>query len=117
LTIDADVYDNHKLVSEMMSLPLADKHKKFRDDLADALRYCVAMVPWDYAAISPTEFKDEVHVDPYKVAVPDQKWTAKEHLQWEINRRRGLTAPESQESEDERAFHAEIDYWNDAYGG
>lgn len=116
LTLD-DGYENHKLASELMALPVEDKYKKYRDDLTDCLRYAVAMVPWDYAAIAPSEYAEKkVSVDPYLADAPNPKWTAEERQRWEINYRRGLTGQRSR-ADDWSDFEDEVDMWNDAYGG
>jgi hypothetical protein len=109
LTIDEGTYDNHKLVAELMAIPAQDKHKKYRDDLADCLRYATALVPWDFAAISPSEYTEKkVSGSPYMQEVPDARWTPKEYAEWEINHRRGLTQQRDAPSEGWREYTDEL---------
>lgn len=114
LTIDSGVYHNHKLVSELMSVPGgAEKNRKFKDDLTDALKYCIALIPWDFAKISPgashimEENRDEI---------PQANWSKEEYVAWEIRQRRGEFEPGSGKKDDWSDFERECAEWNDLYG-
>jgi len=103
-------FDNQKLVTELMSVPVGEKNRKYQDDLTDALRYVVKLIPWDFPKISPHLKMDE----EVKDEVPKQEWSAQEYQAWEIRQRRGEM---SDEQKDEwHNFSQEIDAWNEAYG-
>lgn len=44
-----------KLVGELTSLSSSTPKNKAKDDLVDALRYCVAKIPWDWSSIAENE--------------------------------------------------------------
>lgn len=79
----------------------------------DTLRYVAALVPWDFARISP-DLSNLVteRTDP---TIPQANWTDKEYTAWEIRMRRGEfedaagTGPEGE-------FQREIDAYNESYG-
>lgn len=121
LSVDGGVYDNQKLVTELMSVPAGDKNRKFQDDLTDALRYVTAMVPWDFPKISPDSELAAVGNDEgvgERDEVPDVRWTRQQHDEWEIRQRRGVFPSDKngQESDDWKDFQQDIDDWNTAYG-
>ena len=104
-------YDNQKLVTELMSVPTGEKNRKYQDDLTDALRYVVKLIPWDFPKISPHLKMDE----EVKDEVPKQEWSAKEYQAWEIRQRRGEMQDDIKK-DDWHDFSQEIDAWNEAYG-
>jgi phage terminase large subunit-like protein len=117
LQIDGGVYHNQKLVTELMSIPGGEKkNRRFQDDLADALRYVIAAIPWDISKISP-EAVGIIKSGVNKVAkedIPDARWTKEEYLAWEIRQRRGEF--DTQDQGDWQNFEEEISAWNEAYG-
>lgn len=112
LTIDAGVYDNQKLVTELMSVPAGEKNRKYQDDLTDALRYVLKLIPWDFVKIAPNlKFEDED-----KDEVPHTNWTKEQYIQWEIKQRRGEMTDEFESKDEWQAFGDEVAAWNEAYG-
>lgn len=109
LTID-DAYDNQKLVTELMSIPSGDKVRSYQDDLSDALRYTVQLIPWDFSKIVPNSRQDPTAETD---EVP-RMLTDKEYLAWEIEQRRGEFKPK--QSGDWGEYFEELDMWNEAYG-
>lgn len=94
-------FDNHKLVTELMSVPDGvKKNRSYQDDLTDALRYCVRLVPWDFNKISP----DYVH---YEVK-SDEEDTDERSIKREDHQRPN--------SDDWRIFEEEVAAWNELYG-
>lgn len=111
LTIDQGVYDNQKLVTELMSVPAGEKNRKYQDDLTDALRYVLKLIPWDFVKIAPNlKFDDDQRED-----VPDTTWTKDQWFQWEIKQRRGEMFDEHQKNE-WQSFSDEVAAWNEIYG-
>lgn len=111
LTIDEGVYDNRKLVTELMSVPAGDKNRKYQDDLTDALRYVIKLIPWDFNKIAPN-----LKVDEEKEDVPHVQWTAEEYTAWEIKQRRGEMSDDGRPKDDWQIFADEVAAWNEAYG-
>lgn len=116
LDIDYAEGDNTKLVTELMSIPGGDKkNRKYQDDLADTLKYVCAIVPWDFARISPG-LNREVAREDVRDDVPDASWGQAEYAAWEIRQRRGELGPIGGKQNEWQSFAEEIDAWNDAYG-
>lgn len=111
LTIDDGVYDNRKLITELMSVPAGEKNRKYQDDLTDALRYVLKLVPWDFVKIAPNIKMGEERED-----VPDVTWTSDKILQWQIKQRRGEMFDNGEAKDDWRAFGEEVSIWNEMYG-
>ena len=95
LSLDVDAGDNEKLVTELMTIPAGDKNRRFVDDLADALRYTCAMIPWDFTkmGVAPDgrpvsaesgQEEEDFHAPPYHLGEAAV-------AAWEIRRRRGVT--------------------------
>lgn len=112
LTIDQDVYDNRKLVTELMSVPAGEKNRKYQDDLTDALRYVLKLIPWDFVKIAPNLKIDDDDRDD----VPHTDWTKDQYFQWELKQRRGEMIDEFQGKDEWQAFRDEVAAWNEAYG-
>lgn len=103
-----------KLGGELQSLLKDTPKNKARDDLADAFRYTLTKIPWDFGAI-------KLNVPRAKEAVPlhekaASSLTEAEYQELEIMQRRGLaptrrTFEEGWDEDDE-----DIDFWNEAYG-
>lgn len=89
-----------KLAGELSTLRIGQDKKKAKDDLADALRYAISSVPWDFSGI--------VGVASDLTEVPEITLTPMEQ---EIeDRRRQFTEGIDHEVQDE------FNEWNDAYG-
>lgn len=100
-----------KLGSELSSLMKATPKRHAQDDFADALRYAVVSVPWDWSMLQgePTEeaLKEE-ETKPY---------TAEERVAMEIAERRGEFTDGRQKAKDDwHELEEEFAEWNEAYG-
>lgn len=114
ITIDSGVSDNQKLITELMSVPGGPmKNRSYQDDLTDALRYCCALIPWDFAKIAPGS--DEHLMEEERDEIPQAQWTEAEYAAWEIRQRRGEMDP-VKTPDDWADFERECAEWNDAYG-
>ena len=100
LLVAHGVYDNQKLVTELMSVPLGEKSRKYQDDLTDALRYVVKLVPWDFNSINPQQPSAD-------------KAEVKEKEIYDERRRHFF---EEKQSDQWRDFRDEIEAWNELYG-
>jgi hypothetical protein len=102
LMIDEDVYDNGKIIVELQTVPMAKTtNRKYKDDLTDALRYAVKLVPWDFEKIGFTppednEWKGKSNLD---VWTPQAHWTPEQYNSWEIRMRRGEMPPDPRREE------------------
>lgn len=85
-----------KLSSELMSVLVTTPKKEAVDDLADALRYAVTKIPWDFSGLEGLPVSD--------VQVPKDPST-------EDLRRGGVSAAEAEEMRIEDEF----DEWNEMY--
>jgi hypothetical protein len=105
-----DTDQSAKMVQELMTVPAGDKHRKIQDDLTDALRYCVLLIPWDWSKIklSTSELLEERDV------IMDRPLTDEEALALQIRQRRGDMEPNSTIGWED--FSSELDYWNEQYG-
>lgn len=106
-----DVDQSAKLVQELMTVPEGEKtSRKIQNDLTDALRYCILLVPWDWSKIkiSAQEVLDE------RDAIKDRPLTEAELEALQIKMRRGEMDYSAVEGWSE--FETELDYWNDQYG-
>ena len=102
-----------KLISELMTLQKKTDKTKAKDDLIDALRYCIMGIPWDWEALNsvPEKAEEERVLKPL---------TDREILEDEIKQRRGRFESKRQEDVSQLAWADEIDeidYWNSEYGG
>lgn len=129
LMIDEGVGDSSKLTTEMMSLPAGPKKAGFRDDLSDALRYCVQLIPWDFPKIADiTELPSGLMQEMARDDVPNVQWTEKEYYAWEIRQRRGDSGGQRErsmasadgedggEQSDSESLSSYISEWNTQYG-
>ena len=112
LTIDDGVYDNPKLVTELMSVPAGEKNRKYQDDLTDALRYVLKLIPWDFVKIAPNLKLD----DEDREEVPHTNWTKDQYNQWQIKQRRGEMFDDCEAKDEWQNFRDEVAAWNEAYG-
>jgi phage terminase large subunit-like protein len=117
LTIDEGEYDNDKLVTELMTIPAGGKNRKFQDDLTDALRYTLQLVPWDFTkmgvpvldGLGGLRQEDDYSAPPVHLG-------EKEYLAWEVRQRRGdMNRSQREEGWDE--FYSDIDEWQSQLDG
>ena len=101
LTIDTGDPELDKLVTELGSLSEDGSKRHKKDDLCDALRYCVATIMWDYS--------DAVFDDEKKVKKQEKKGMTQE--EWLMKARRGELPMEV----DEDGINEELDAWNELY--
>ena len=105
-----DNEDNRKLGSEYSSLLSTTPKNKRKDDLADASRYGIVLIPWDFEAIVSEEQAEEVEAKP-------RPMTAIELAEQEIMERRGMfEEPKTDGTSDWAALESEIEEWNELYG-
>lgn len=98
-----DTDELHKLASELSNLMKDTPKNKAKDDLADAFRYAVTQIPWDFTFITEPP-KDEAEIAVNIALTPEQQ---------EIQERRKMmgdgSEPENQSVEDE------FEEWNEYY--
>jgi hypothetical protein len=94
--------DNLKLCAELSTLLKKTAKKMAKDDLCDAFRYAVTLVPWDFSAITN---------ESNQIEVPEKAKTALEEEEYQ--RRRGSRQEEEKSNE---FVEDEISEWNRAYG-
>lgn len=93
-----------KMQGELLTVSEASKVKKQTDDLTDALRYCLRLIPFDWKNISSGRvYGMATGAAAHK---PDKIPTAREEA---------YTAMKNQVYQQDD-FSAEIEAWNDAYG-
>lgn len=104
-----DEGDNAKLASELASIPLDGPKRKKKDDLADALRYTVTKINWDWSVVGSYAAKGVAEQkkvqDELKKLTPDQ-------LEVKLRRDEFVNPPKKEEIELEEEFA----YWNESYG-
>lgn len=93
-----------KLGSELSTLLKSTAKNKAKDDFADAFRYAVTKIPWDFTYL--TGAKSDMEETPEKVM------NEKEREIYERKKRFEGTDEENAEVE----MQAEFDEWNEAYG-
>ncbi len=105
-----DTEDGQKLGGELTGLMRATPKKKAKDDLCDALRYCVVDIPWDWAAIT-----GEL-TDAEKKEIETRPYTKGERLAMEIAERRGELSDKPGEGGWDD-LDKEFADWNELAGG
>lgn len=119
LLIDEGRGDNEKLVTELMTIPAGDKNRKFVDDLADALRYTCAMIPWDFTKMKVAPEGAPDTADPFDghddFKAPPVHLGEKEYQAWEIRQRRGDVKKKTGDGWEE--FYSDIEEWQGTYDG
>lgn len=103
-----DLDELRPLGTELASLSKETPKQKAKDDFADALRYAVTKIPWDFTALKGFVPEDE------KIEQETRPLTEEEYLAWEIEQRRGTVEKKKDESWVE--LEAEIAEWNGLYG-
>jgi len=115
LLVEADNYDNEKLIIELETVPKEKTtNRKFKDDLSDCLRYVVKLVPWDFASIGFTP--NEIQAGPAHNSLsefPKAGWSEHQYNQWEQRMRRGEIPSSREENYD---IYEMIEAWNEEYG-
>jgi hypothetical protein len=99
------IYEDHelrKLGHELATLKKDAVKRHEKDDFADALRYCVTTIPWDWTAVMES-MPDE---SPEEVLTP--------HQQEVRDRRRAF---EDDSEREKRRIEDEFEEWNQAYEG
>lgn len=104
-----DTPELEKLSGQLTSLMKSTPKKKAKDDMADAMRYGVMDIPWDWSAI-----KGELTDDEKKLQ-EEKPLTDAERLVLEIQERRGELGGESS-SQEWGELEAEFAEWNEAAG-
>lgn len=92
-----------KLAGELASLRKTGLKRNAKDDMADAFRYCVTKIPWDFSVITGA-------TDPL-AENPDKPLS---EMQRQINDRR--KAFEDTENAEKNRIEDEFKEWNEAYG-
>lgn len=99
------IYDDpelRKLGAELATLKKSTNKRTAKDDFADAFRYCVTKIPWDWTVISEPIAPDEN---------PEDKLT---DMQRQVrDRRKEMDLGDKNEKD---RIEAEFDEWNEAYG-
>lgn len=93
-----------KLVSELGTLKVTGAKNKKKDDFADALRYGVAKIPWDWSFLTEGQ-------DKYQEPSPEKELSPMER---EIHERR--KAFEQETDKEKERLQDEFDEWNEYYG-
>jgi len=101
------IYEDEELVKlggELATLKKTGAKKDAKDDFADALRYCVTKIPWDWSFLTGAEGEKE--------ETPE---APKSDMERQIAERRKAF---DEEGENElRRIESEFDEWNEAYDG
>lgn len=109
LIFDSD--ENRKLGVELLNLQSSTPKNKAKDDLADASRYAIVEIPWDFSAIKA---KTASIVEEVKPSMPrnEKEWQAY-HIE---ERRKLFQDPRDLSQEDGWGVEDEIAMWNEEYG-
>lgn len=104
-----------KLGSELQSLQKSTPKNRAKDDLADAFRYAVVKIPWDFSIA-----KSAVEIKAPALPLYDRpiaELSSAELRELEIMERRGLVPRASGHSKDTwEETEEEFDFWNESYG-
>lgn len=103
-----DTEEVRKLGGELTSLMKSTAKSFAKDDFADALRYCVTQIPWDWSMLNEQRLKDEEKV------IESRPLTKEEYQQWENDQRRGII--KKGEGSGWGELDEEFDFWNSEYG-
>lgn len=106
-----DLPELEKLGSQLTSLMRATAKKHAIDDYADALRYDVVDIPWDWSALRGEKTDDE------RREAADKPYTDEERVAMELAERRGeFTDGREKKPEGWEELENDFAEWNDAYG-
>lgn len=95
--------ESGKLAGELVSLTIEGVKRKKKDDLCDAFRYCVVLVPWDWSVITGTEPEGSVEKDT-KLSPKEQEIS---------DRRKAFEQGDNRDAE--REIEQEFEDWNALY--
>jgi hypothetical protein len=101
------IYETEELVKlgkELATLKKSTNKRIAKDDFCDALRYCVAKIPWDWSFLEGKARDASQDEKPEEVLTP---------LQQEIKARRAQFHEEQQQ--EEQRLQDEFDEWNSHY--
>lgn len=104
-----------KLSDELLTLMRDTDKKKAKDDLCDALRYCVVSIPWDWSFLKkePTDEEKEAAA----LLKRKKPLTEVEAIALEIDERRArFIKPGAEDSETWGELEEEFYEWNQMYG-
>ena len=99
--------EGRKLGSELITLQKATPKTKAKDDLVDALRYCVVEIPWDMKKIASKRRGKKVETS-FQLPQNEDEWN-KYH---DDMREKGRNPSKSKDSWE---FNSEIEFWNGQY--
>lgn len=97
-----------KLGGELLSLMKGEAKSNAKDDFADALRYALMHVPFDWAVLSRIDYYQEEPIE-------SRLLNAAELREWEMDQRRGVTR-NPQQANWETELDQEFEEWNGLYG-
>lgn len=93
-----------KLCAELSTVKAKESKRTAKDDFTDALRYCVARIPWDWTAITGQALE------------PDEKLESpRSPMEQEIYERRKAFSNEN--DKEQQRLNDEFNEWNEAYDG
>lgn len=99
-----------KVVGELMTVSIGGKESKQTDDLTDAIRYGLMLVPFNWSLISERKFSDNGALAPSQRKKPEKIDERREAL--EAMRARVNQKPQGFDAE----LEADINEWNQYYG-
>jgi hypothetical protein len=103
-----DTEELGKLGTELSGVMIATPKNKAKDDFADALRYGVVSIPWDFSHLAG-------HLSDFEIkAQAERPMTDKERLEREIEERRG--AFKEPKPEGWADLVSEFEFWNNFAG-
>jgi len=80
LSIQRGEADLEKLVAELSTILVTTPKNKAADDLADALRYTVTGIPWDYAAVDENIDLEKALLEDLREKPPEKKLSPYEQV-------------------------------------
>jgi hypothetical protein len=106
-----DTEELQKLGAELTSLMRSTAKRHANDDFADAMRYAVVDIPWDWSALQDAPTLEELKAEAIK------PYTDEERVAMEISERRGeFTDARQAPKDDWQELENEFAEWNEAYG-
>jgi len=114
---DDESGEGRKLGSELIQLNTNTPKTKAKDDFADALRYAVVNIPWDFEALKLGEVISEDYSPKNKAENAYKRMSSEEIKAMRIKQRRGefVTEHEDGNSGWVDEFDQEISFWNSQY--
>lgn len=112
ISIQRGESDLEKLVAELSTILVTTPKNKAADDLADALRYTVTGIPWDYAAVDENIDLEKALQDDLREKPAEKILTPYEQVDKE--RKEAHTAWKKQE--ETLDVSDELDEWQELYG-